>query len=131
MYSFLITHVLKGCVMQSYKELQVWQKSIELITELYKLTRRFPDSEKFGLVSQINRSGVSIASNIAEGWGRGSRNEYIHHLYIARGSVYELETQLLISSNLKIIDDTEYRSIQKKVESIAMMLNKLISRLKS
>jgi len=131
MYSFLFLHLLKGFIIQSYKELQVWQKSIELVTELYKLTRNFPDSEKFGLISQINRSGVSIASNIAEGWGRGSRNEYIHHLYIARGSIYELETQLLISSNLKIINDTEYRSTQQKVENIAMMLNKLISRLKS
>ena len=86
--------------MHKYKELKLWQKSIGLVTSVYLLTRSFPQFENFGLVSQINRSAVSIPSNIAEGAGRNSDKEFIHFLSIAQASSYELETQLIISKNL-------------------------------
>jgi four helix bundle protein len=80
--------------MKSYRDLIVWQKSMSLVTEVYKLTRQLPDEERFGLISQIKRSSVSIPSNIAEGYGRNYRNDYIRFLQISRGSLYECQTQL-------------------------------------
>ena len=116
--------------MKSYKELEVWQKGIELTMMIYKVTQSFPPEEKFGLTSQLRRSAVSIPSNIAEGWGRGSTKEYIHFLLIARGSLMELETQVIISLKLNYIKTEQCKSIEEKTNSILMMLNKLISRLK-
>jgi four helix bundle protein len=85
---------------QSFKDLIAWQKAAELTVETYKLTAHFPDSERFGLTSQMRRSAVSIASNIAEGYGRSSRGEY--HLFLgnARGSCCELETQIFVARKL-------------------------------
>jgi len=80
--------------LKSYKELIVWQKSMTLVKELYKLTESFPENEKFGLTSQMRRASISIPSNIAEGWGRLSRKNYIQFLRISRGSLFELETQI-------------------------------------
>jgi four helix bundle protein len=93
--------------MHQYKELKLWQKSIDLVTRIYALTREFPASERFGLVSQINRSAVSIPSNIAEGAGRNSDKEFAQFLSIAHASSFELETQLIISKNLNYLS-TEY-----------------------
>tara|TARA_B100000809_G_scaffold138551_1_gene136164 strand:+ start:31082 stop:31348 length:267 start_codon:yes stop_codon:yes gene_type:complete len=85
--------------LKTYKELIVWQKSILLVKEIYALVISFPEDEKFGLTSQIKRAFVSIPSNIAEGWGRASRKNYIQFLRISRGSLYEVETQLIIEKN--------------------------------
>ena len=93
--------------MHQYKELKLWQKSIDLVTRIYALTCRFPQIEKFGLVLQINRSAVSIPSNIAEGAGRNSDKEFVHFLAIAHASSFELETQLIISKNLSYISHEE------------------------
>lgn len=78
--------------MKSYKELEVWNKAVDLVMEVYKLTKDFPPEEKFALTSQMQRAAVSIPANIAEGWGRGSTKEYIQFILIARGSLMELET---------------------------------------
>jgi four helix bundle protein len=86
--------------MKSYKELKVWQKAVDLVTAVYSISRSFPRTEMYGLTSQVRRASVSIPSNIAEGWGRNSAKEYIQFLTTARGSLLELETQLLISCNL-------------------------------
>jgi len=86
--------------LKSYKELLVWQKSMMLVSKIYELTRKLPEDERFGLISQMRRSSVSIPSNIAEGWGRLSRKNYIQFLRISRGSLYELETQILITKQL-------------------------------
>lgn len=83
--------------MKNYKELEVWQKAINLVIDLYKITESFPHGERCGLISQIQRAGVSIPANIAEGWGRGSTKEYIQYLRISRGSLAELETHLIIA----------------------------------
>jgi four helix bundle protein len=85
---------------QSLKDLVVWQRSIELTTDVYKLTSKFPESERFGLTNQMRRASVSIASNVAEGYGRSTRGEYIQFLGHARGSCSELETQIVIAKNL-------------------------------
>jgi len=116
--------------MKSYKELEIWQKSIDLGIKIYQITRCFPPDEKYGLTSQIRRSTVSIPSNIAEGWGRNSKKEFIHFLHIAKASCMELETQLLFSSKLNLHDPAELENINNQLESIIKMINKLISKLK-
>lgn len=101
--------------MHKYKELKVWQKAIELVTEIYKVTGAFPDKERFGLISQINRASVSIPSNIAEGAGRNSNKEFLYFLSIAHASSYETETQLIISKNLNYISSTELDVLTEKI----------------
>jgi four helix bundle protein len=112
---------------KSYKELIVWQKAMSLVALIYELTKTFPDDERFGLTSQMRRCSVSIPSNIAEGWGRLSRKNYIQFLRISRGSLYELETQILITKQLKYINDSE--SIESLIIEISKMLNSLIRKL--
>lgn len=112
---------------KSYKELIVWQKSMTLVKELYKITEHFPSSEQFGLTSQMRRASVSIPSNIAEGWGRLSRKNYIQFLRISRGSLFEWETQILITKELKYINDSE--DIENLIIEISKMLNSLIKKL--
>jgi four helix bundle protein len=113
-------------VIQDYKDLDVWKKSVALTTEIYGLTSRFPDTERFGLTSQIRRATTSIAANIAEGWGRGSRGEYIQFLTVARGSLMELETHLIVACNLHFMKSDEFGSVSKPVKDIEKMLNRLI-----
>ena len=85
---------------QSFKDLVVWQRSVELTVEVYKLTSKFPESERFGLTNQMRRATVSIASNIAEGYGRATKGEYIQFLGHTRGSCSELETQIVIAKKI-------------------------------
>lgn len=101
--------------MHKYKELKVWQKSIELVTDIYTATAKFPDKERFGLISQINRASVSIPSNIAEGAGRNSTKEFLYFLSIAHASSYETETQLIISKNLNYLTITELDVLTEKI----------------
>lgn len=89
--------------MHNLKELKIWHKSIALAVNVYKATGNFPKEEKFGLTSQIRKSAVSIPSNIAEGAGRNSNNEFVHFLGVSNGSSYELQTQLIISNQLNLI----------------------------
>ena len=85
---------------RSYRDLEVWQRGMLIAQEVYAVTSGFPDEERFGLALQLRRAAVSIASNIAEGWGRGSRKEFARFLRVARGSLYEVETQLLLAQRL-------------------------------
>lgn len=116
-------------MLNSYKELNVWRKGIELVTEIYALTEQFPKSEIYGLSNQIRRSAISIPSNIAEGYNRKHKQEYIQFLRIAYGSGGELETQLIIANNLKFINPRDFDRIDKLLTEIMKMLNKLISTL--
>lgn len=116
--------------MQSHKELIVWQKSMELVEMVYKITNKLPKSEIFGLSSQMQRASIAIPSNIAEGAKRGHRLEYIQFLRVANGSAAELETQLILTEKLY---PTEQNNIQKAnllLEEILKMLHSLISVLK-
>jgi len=85
---------------QSFKDLSVWQRAVQLTIEIYKLTNGFPSSERFGLTNQLRRASVSVASNIAEGYGRSTKGEYLQFLGHARGSISEVETQLVIARAL-------------------------------
>jgi len=115
--------------MNNFRELIVWQKSVDLVVEVYKLTKTFPDSEKFNLVSQIQRSGTSIPSNIAEGSGRTTGASFKQFLSIALGSAYELETQIIISRKLGYIKDESYEAIIKQITDVQRMTFGLINTL--
>lgn len=105
----------------NYRNLTIWQKAIDLCVVIYQLTSKFPDNEKFGLVSQMRRCSVSIPSNIAEGAGRNSDKEFVHFLAISKGSGNELETQLMISFKLGFITVTEFESTIEKIDEIQKM----------
>ncbi|MBM2817521.1 MAG: four helix bundle protein [Parcubacteria group bacterium] len=113
----------------SYKDLIVWQKSMELVKSVYELTTNFPKEEIYGLTSQIKRSAVSIPSNIAEGKRRGTRKDYRQFLIVAYGSGAELETQIEIAKMLPFGNNLNYDTIGKLIEEVMEMLNKLISSL--
>lgn len=113
-----------------HKDLIVWQKSIVLVKAIYVNTQSFPKEELFGLVSQIRRAVVSIPSNIAEGYGRGSKKECERFLYIALGSAAELETQLIISKELNYISSEKYEISDSLLNEIIKMLSSLINSLK-
>jgi four helix bundle protein len=108
--------------MHRFKELLVWQKAIALTKEVYHITNRFPNQEKFGLSSQINRSAVSIPSNIAEGAGRNSNKEFIQFIGVATGSLYELETQLIIAEQIGYLKDEEFQLLLELIKEIGNML---------
>ena len=115
--------------MKTYRDLIVWQKSIVLVTEVYKISKEFPNDETYGLTSQIRRCAVSIPSNIAEGYGRNSTNDYIHFLRIATGSLYELQTQMEIALNLHYIEKSKFNCIYELSREIERMLSSLIRKL--
>ena len=116
---------------KSFKDLLVWQRGMGLVKLVYGMSRSFPDTEKFGLISQIRRSAVSIPSNIAEGWGRKGTGYYVHFLKIAVGSLYEMHTQILIAYNLEYIDEKELLNLEEQVMTLSKMLYKLIKVLES
>jgi len=116
--------------MHHFKELNVWQKSTQLATNIYDLTTQYPKQETYGLTSQIRRCTISISSNIAEGAGRFSKKEFRHFLNIAYGSSFELETQLIISKNLKYVDDDSFETLNNKITDVQKMLYKLIKSIK-
>lgn len=104
--------------MHNFRKLTIWQDSIDLTVDVYKLVKQFPPEEKFNLTSQIKRSAVSVPSNIAEGAGRNSKKEFNHFLGISTGSGYELETQLIVSQRLGFIQEKELGNILNSLHSI-------------
>ena len=117
--------------MQNYKNLKVWDKSIDLVAEVYHVTEFFPAAEQYGLVSQIRRCGVSIPSNIAEGAGRQTEKDFNHFLNISKGSSNELETQLIISKRLGFIKEEDFQSCLKWIEEVQKMIAGLQKSLKA
>ena len=115
----------------SYKDLKIWQKGIELLEIIYKITVSFPQNEQYGLTSQIKRSSVSVPSNIAEGWGRGYNSNFLQFIKIARGSLYELETQLLIAYKIQLISKEDFELIQNLIVIESKMINSFITSLKN
>lgn len=113
--------------MKSYIELDVWIEARNLVKDVYVLTAKFPSEEMFGLISQIRRCSVSIPSNIAEGCGRQTSKETIHFLYVSRGSLYELETQLFLSKDLNFIIEEELSQILTQIETCKKLLNGFIN----
>ena len=113
--------------MSDYKDLEVWQKAVAVVAEIYRLTASFPESEKFGITNQMRRAAVSIPSNIAEGSARHHAKDFIHFLRIADGSAAELETQLIISEKLGFTTDA--KSLIQEITVIRRMLAALIKSL--
>ena len=116
--------------METHKDLRVWQQSIEMVTSIYMMTQSFPKEETFGLVSQLRRASVSVPSNIAEDYARGTDKEKLHFLRISSGSMSEVETQLLLGLNLGYIGQEKYNKLSEIVTSVWKQLNSLISSIK-
>jgi four helix bundle protein len=118
-------------MVQSYRDLVAWNKSMDLVTEIYQVTEKFPKEELFGLMSQLRRAAVSIPSNIAEGKGRLSKGEFRQFLGNARGSLAEVETQIIIAQNLAYLDEAETKRLLTQVEEVGKILNGLLSAVKN
>jgi four helix bundle protein len=116
-------------MVKSHRDLLVWQRAIQLSTATYRLTSRFPREELYGLTNQLRRASVSIASNIAEGYGRGSRGEYRQFLSIARGSNLEVQTQLVIARELGFADTAAIEIVENLTVEIDKMLNTILKKL--
>ena len=115
--------------MQNFKQLDVWQKSIDMAVVVYALTNQLPDSERFGLVAKINRAAISVAANIAEGSGRSSEEEYRHFLETASDATLELEIQLFFAQKLNFLSPDATKPTEELVKKVQMMLNGLIRKL--
>jgi four helix bundle protein len=113
-----------------HKRLDVWNKSIDLTIDIYKISETFPRAEVYGLTGQMRRAVVSIPSNIAEGAARQTKKEFMNYLHMAQGSLSELDTQLVICSRLGYISTDTYKEIENKTETISKMLTGLIKSLK-
>jgi four helix bundle protein len=118
-------------MLKNYKELRVWQRSYTFCFEIYRITKSFPIEEKYGLTSQIRLAAISVPSNIAEGYGRKTRGEYIQALYIAYGSLCELETQIILAGDLNFIMAEKTEIFQKEIGDIERMLKGLIKSLEN
>lgn len=110
---------------QSYRDLIVWQEAMNLIEMIYKLTKNYPKEEIYGLTSQTRRAAVSIAANIAEGYGRSHRKEYLNHLSIAAGSLLELETHLLIANRVDYLKQEELMPMWEQSQKAGKLLSAL------
>ena len=115
---------------KSYKDLNVWQKGLEIVEKIYNLTKTFPRYEVYGIASQMQRSAISIPSNIAEGFMRQHNKEYVQFLYVALGSCAELETQLIISQKMNYVKQESFNYLQEIIEHESRMLVNLIKALK-
>jgi four helix bundle protein len=111
---------------KTYRDLEVWQKSMDLVVEMYRLSKLLPREEQFGLVSQIQRAAVSIPANIAEGHGRRHRGDFLRHLSIARGSLTEVETHLQIGIRLDYLNRDQVRHAWNLSQQVGRLLNGLI-----
>ena len=117
-------------MLKSYRDLLVWQKAMDLTIEIYRFSSDFPKSEVYGLASQLRRAGVSVPSNIAEGYGRGSRKEYVQFLCISQGSLKELETQVILAQRLNYGSKAAVDGLLGLSEEVGRMLGALIRSLR-
>src|SRR3989338_10675305 len=115
--------------MNSFRELTVWQRSVELVDEFYILTKKFPKEEMFGLTSQMRRAAASIPANIAEGYARKHRREYVQFLRIAFGSGAELESHIAVAQKLEFLGISDSKSVESLLDETMRMLNKFIATL--
>ncbi|MEM0983024.1 MAG: four helix bundle protein [Planctomycetota bacterium] len=111
---------------RSYEDLEAWQLAMACVELVYRASSGFPPDERFGLTAQVRRAAVSVPSNIAEGYGRNARPDYLRFLRIARGSLYEVETQLLVAVRLGFLGEGEHREIQAKLAEAGRVLAGLI-----
>ena len=116
-------------MLKNYKDLIVWKKAYYLCLEVYRVTKGFPADERYGLTSQLRRAAVSVPSNIAEGYGRRTTPDYIRALYIAYGSVCEVETQILLARDLHYVKAAEMKLLEDHIGEVERMLTALINSL--
>lgn len=116
--------------MSTFRNLLVWQKSMDLVTKIYKLTHQFPKEELFGLTSQIRRSAISIPSNIAEGYGRDSNKEYLRFLNISISSLFEMQTQIEIAKNINYLNEADFEKLYEDSREVERMMSSFIRKIK-
>ena len=116
-------------MVNSYRDLKVWQEAMTLAQECYLMTKSFPKDEMYGMTTQIRRSAVSVAANIAEGYGRDSTGSYVHFLQIAQGSLKELETHLMLSERVQLVVQDATKTMLERADGIGRMLRALIRNL--
>jgi len=116
--------------MKTFRDILVWQKAMSFVTQLYKISSAFPHEEQYGLTCQIRRCAVSVPSNIAEGFGRRSSNDFKRFLQIAMGSLFELQTQFEIAKNLNFMNQMEFEEGYKNLREIEIMLSSFIKSIK-
>jgi len=114
-----------------FKDLNVWKVAMDLAVKVYNITRDFPDTEKYGLISQLQRAAISIPSNIAEGSGRGTKKDFAHFLDQARGSLFELITQLELSRSIGYGNSEKIKELEVEYETLAKRINSLIRSMKN
>jgi four helix bundle protein len=112
---------------ESYQDLEVWKQTKDLVRDVYELTKAFPRDEQFGLINQLRRAAVSIPSNIAEGCGRNHVKDSIQFFFISRGSLYEIETQIILALDLGYLSDEDQKKIIEKIKSCKRLLNGFIN----
>ena len=117
--------------MQDFTKLKVWQKAHSFTVNLYRITKDFPNDEKFGLTNQIRRASVSIESNISEGCGRNGDKEFSRFLDIAQGSAYEVKCQILIARDLGYLDSSKSQLLTEKIDEVSRMINALNQKLRA
>jgi four helix bundle protein len=113
-------------MVQNYKQLKIWKRSFQLAIEIYKLTNKFPKSEKYNLTAQLRRADTSISSNIAEGASKHTSVDFQRYLYQAYGSLKEVESQLLLSKELKYVLVRDFQPLEKEIDEIARMIYRFI-----
>ncbi|OQB35203.1 MAG: hypothetical protein BWY06_03230 [Candidatus Latescibacteria bacterium ADurb.Bin168] len=107
---------------RSYQDLEVWQQGMELAQMAYEITKKFPKEELFGMTSQIRRAAASVPANVAEGWAREGTTEFVHFLRIAKGSLRELETHLILSHRVNLLQESEVRPLLEVAEMLSRKL---------
>jgi len=117
--------------MYTFRDLLIWQKAMQLVTNSYSLTATFPKDELFGLTSQLRRCSISIPSNISEGFGRGTNKDYHRFLTISLGSLFEFQTQIEIASNLKYISESDFNKIYEDSRELERIMSSFIKKVKS
>jgi len=117
-------------MLKSYRDLEVWKKSLVLVSEVYRVTRKLPPDERFGLTSQMRRASVSITCNIAEGYGRATRGEYLNHLSIARRSLYEVEALSEVCQELSFLGSEDLTTIEEHLKQMRRMFRRLVEALR-
>jgi len=118
-------------MIQDFEDLKVWQRAHQLALVIYKITKLYPDEEKFGIISQLRRAAISIGNNIAEGFGRRTTKDFINFLYKSFGSLLEVRSMIHISKDLGFINQKQFSNLMNEIIIIHKMLNKLISSLES
>src|SRR6266496_2704598 len=120
-----------GRLIRGFRDLEVWQKAMDLVVEIYRLTRSFPSDERYGLTSQLRRAAVSVPSNIAEGRGRFGLGGFLYYLSVSTGSLMEVETQFLISERLEYLTPSEARKVLERTAEVRRLLAGMVRALRT